>query len=59
MVFQVVKVEEEIAEINKQIEAEQKKATLLKGSAHAEITAVVTADNDTRVTFKLMYSECH
>ncbi|XP_006458934.1 hypothetical protein AGABI2DRAFT_177067 [Agaricus bisporus var. bisporus H97] len=51
----VVKVEEEIAEINKQIEAEQKKATLLKGSAHAEITAVVTADNDTRVTLKLMY----
>jgi hypothetical protein len=56
-VFQVAKLEVQIAEIDKQINEEKKKAALLKGTANAEVTAVITADADTRVNLKLIYSE--
>ncbi|KXN84374.1 Protein F37C4.5 [Leucoagaricus sp. SymC.cos] len=51
----IAKIEAETEAINKQIEAERKKASLVKGTANTELTAVITADTDTNVELKVTY----
>ncbi|KXN86795.1 Protein F37C4.5 [Leucoagaricus sp. SymC.cos] len=54
-VHAIAKIDAEIEAINKQIEAERKKASLVKGTANTELTAVITADTDTNVELKVTY----
>ncbi|KAJ3569900.1 hypothetical protein NP233_g4751 [Leucocoprinus birnbaumii] len=51
----IAELDAKIETIDKEIKAEKKKVTAVKGSANIELTAVVVADNDINVELKLTY----
>ncbi|KXN87476.1 hypothetical protein AN958_08781 [Leucoagaricus sp. SymC.cos] len=56
LTIQIAKIDAEIEAINKQIEAERKKASLVKGTVNTELTVVITTDTNTNVELKVTYS---
>ncbi|KAF5359447.1 hypothetical protein D9756_002930 [Leucocoprinus leucothites] len=51
----VMKIEGQIAELDNQIQEENRKKTLVKGSVNTELGIVIAADNDTQIQLNLTY----
>ncbi|KAF5359448.1 hypothetical protein D9756_002931 [Leucocoprinus leucothites] len=50
-----MKIEEQMAELDSQIQEERRKNTLVKGSINTELGIVIVADNDTQIQLNLTY----
>ncbi|KAF9450470.1 hypothetical protein P691DRAFT_665264 [Macrolepiota fuliginosa MF-IS2] len=51
----VMRIEEQIMEVDKKIQEEKRKKTLVKGSVNMELAVMIIAESDTQIQFHLTY----